>query len=100
LVEGLRQSLKEFLATQKIKGIHIENMDQPISHQKFVDETMLMAQPNIKKSNALQHVLHNFEASSGTSLNQTKPHILFFNTPCHLEQDLKNICLSMQHPPL
>jgi hypothetical protein len=80
MVEGLGKALKAAVASNNIKGLIFFGDDLLISHQQFIDDTMLMGVPFICESKTIKKVLFDFMDASSTSMNQGKSQLFFFNT--------------------
>jgi hypothetical protein len=53
----------------------------PLSHNVFVDETMIMGTPIVWEDKTMKRVLTDFMEAYGTSINENKSQIIFFNMP-------------------
>jgi hypothetical protein len=81
MAKGLGKAIKVVVTSNKLRGLHLHNDDQSFSHQQFVDDTLLMAQPTIQEAKAIQQILKDFGQASGMDLNTTKSQIFFFHMP-------------------
>lgn len=80
MAEGLGRHIKSALHSQRLRGLSIHQ--QPaISHQQFVDDTMLFGYPSAQEASRFKAVLNDFAEAYGTSINPSKSQIFFFNTP-------------------
>jgi hypothetical protein len=80
MIEGLGRRLKATTTTHKIHGPTLHHRDDPLTHNKFVDDTMLMGVLSMRESRAFKNFLDDFIEASGTSINHLKSQIFFFNT--------------------
>ena len=63
-----------------LKGPCLHGINPLISHNQFVDDNMLMEILSVIEARAIKMVLDEFMVAYGTSINQYKSHLLFFNT--------------------
>lgn len=56
MAEGLSRLLKAAIASNKLKGISIHGLN-PLSHQQFVDDTMLFGHPSSKEASMFKSLL-------------------------------------------
>eukprot|EP00253_Pinus_taeda_P032967 PITA_32967 len=64
MMEGLGRSIKHTEEVGKIKGLQISDTGQALTHQKFVDDTMLQGIPTVKEALAYKQILSNFAMAS------------------------------------
>jgi hypothetical protein len=88
MAEGLSRSIKLVVHNNFLKGIFFHNMNPPLSHTQFVDDTTLMEEPTLRETRTLKSNLENFVAASGTSINESKSQIFFFNTPLRIQLNI------------
>ena len=79
--EGTGIFIKYSLSIWNIKGISIEIDIDPMSHLQFVDDTLLVGQPLVRKVMDFMTILYLFMKYFGDIINHYKSHILFFDTP-------------------
>jgi hypothetical protein len=72
MAKELRRSIKAAVAMEQIYGLHFHDEDQSTTHQQFVDDTLIMAQPTAKEAKAIKQILANFFEASSTSINLLK----------------------------
>eukprot|EP00253_Pinus_taeda_P010393 PITA_10393 len=58
MMEGLGRSIKEAKFLGKIKGLQLTENAQAMTHQQFVDDTMLQGIPTVKKASAYKQILN------------------------------------------
>lgn len=80
MAEGLSRLLHSAISTRSLKGISLHGL-LPLSHQKFVDDTMLFGHPSFQEAKAFKYFLSLFSEASGTFINASKSKLFFFNTP-------------------
>lgn len=80
MAEGLGRHIKKSLQSHQLKGLSIHH-SPAISHQQFVDDTLLFGYPSVQEASRFKAVLNDFAEASGTSINCSKSQIFFFNTP-------------------
>ena len=62
-----------------------------MTHQQFVDDTMLQGTPTVKEAKAFKQILHEFAMAVGTEVSLTKSKIFFFNTDISIQRNLSRI---------
>jgi len=72
MMEGLERSIKHAKATGKIRGLQLSENDQVLTHQQFVDDTMLQGIPTVKEALAYKQILNDFALAIGMEVNITK----------------------------
>ena len=78
--EGLGHLLKSSIQLGALHGLPLHNMP-PSSHQKFVDDNMIMGYPSVQEARTLKYLLDSFSKTFGTKVNPNKLQILLFHTP-------------------
>ena len=73
--------LKNLRMENQIKGLTITKDLEPQTHQRFVDDTMLMGLSTVKEAHGIKEGLDTFLEASGLEINKTKSQVYFFNTP-------------------
>ena len=79
-VEGLSRLIKAQVGQGRIRGLSFYEVMDKQTHQKFVDDTMLMEHPSVQEERAFKTSLVTFAKASGLEVNPEKSHILFFNS--------------------
>eukprot|EP00253_Pinus_taeda_P018273 PITA_18273 len=65
MMEGLGRSIKHAKEVGNIKGLQLSETGQALTHQQFVDETMLQAIPTVKEALAYKQILRDFAMATG-----------------------------------
>eukprot|EP00253_Pinus_taeda_P020347 PITA_20347 len=78
--EGLGCSIKSVILSRNLKGISLHQAPA-VSHQQFVDDSMLFGHPSVQEVRYFKAILDNFSNTSGALINNAKSQIFFFNTP-------------------
>eukprot|EP00253_Pinus_taeda_P016597 PITA_16597 len=90
MAEGLSRLLHHAITSQTIKGIVLHRLS-PLSHQQFVDDTMLFGHPSFAEAKSFKAMLELFSEASGTSINASKSQLFFFNTPVSIQRNITHI---------
>eukprot|EP00253_Pinus_taeda_P015841 PITA_15841 len=90
MAEGLNRLLHSAISSQTLKGISLHGL-HPLSHQQFVDDTMLFGHPSSQEASAFKDLLSLFSEASGTSINATISHLFFFHTPAFTQRNIARI---------
>jgi len=72
MMEGLGQSIKHAKETGKIQGLQLSKNGQALTHQQFVDDTMLQGIPTVKEVLAYKKIMSDFAMASGMAVNLSK----------------------------
>ena len=88
MAEGIIKSITTTVNTSSLKGLPVHNMNPPLSHTQFVDDTTLMGEPTLHEARTLKSILNDFATTSGTSINEIKSQIFFFNTPFRIQLNI------------
>lgn len=88
MVETLGKTIDKAHTNNQIKGIKITNGIEPITHQQFADDTMLLGAAKELEARNFKKILTKYSKESGQSLNQAKSEIFFLNTPAQLEIEI------------
>eukprot|EP00253_Pinus_taeda_P031168 PITA_31168 len=91
MAEGLGRSISQEIQTNQLKGIKAMHQGPIVTHQQFVDDTMLMGTPTIKEAQTFNKVLSTFSDASGMEINLTKSKLFFFNTSIPVQRNLNKI---------
>eukprot|EP00253_Pinus_taeda_P030148 PITA_30148 len=65
MMEGLARSIKYAKSMGKIKGLQLTENGQTLTHQQFVDDTMLQGIPTVKEALAYNQILNVFPMETG-----------------------------------
>eukprot|EP00253_Pinus_taeda_P013571 PITA_13571 len=91
MMEGLGRSIKHAKEFSKIKGLQLSDNGQALTHQQFVDDTMLQGIPMVKEALADKQILSDFAMASGMEVNLSKSKIFFFNTNIAIQRNISRI---------
>jgi hypothetical protein len=91
MAEGLSRFIKASLADKSLAGLSLHGMDPPISHNQFVDDTLMLSSPTIRESLHILNILQTFCTASGMDINKEKSQLFFFNTPLPVQLHITNI---------
>jgi len=80
MLEGLGRSIKHAKDVGKIKGLQLSENGQALTHQQFVDDTMLQGIPTVKEASTYNQILKEFSMAIGMEFNLYKSKIFFLNT--------------------
>ena len=81
MAEGLGRVIKDKIANRELRGLKLHICSKTISHQQFVDDTMLMGHSLVQEERVLKNCLSSFSRDSGIEVNNTNSQVFFFNTP-------------------
>eukprot|EP00253_Pinus_taeda_P035906 PITA_35906 len=71
MMEGLGRSIKQAKALGKIKGLQLTENGQEMTHQQFVDDTMLQGIPTVKEASAYKQILNDFALATARPLHKS-----------------------------
>eukprot|EP00253_Pinus_taeda_P027310 PITA_27310 len=71
MMEGLGRAIKQAKATGKIKSIQLIENGQALTHQQFVDDTMLQGIPTAKEATAYKYILDVFARASAKPMHKS-----------------------------
>jgi len=91
MMEGLGRSIKHAKEVGKIKGLQLSENGQALTHQQFVDDTMLQGIPTVKEALVYKQIMSNFAMASGIEFNLSKSNIFFFNTHIAIQRNISRI---------
>eukprot|EP00253_Pinus_taeda_P012671 PITA_12671 len=76
MMEGLGRSIKHAKAMGKIEGLQLSENGQALTHQQFVDDTMLQGLPTVKEISTYNQILKEFALATEdfVSLKQETDH--------------------------
>jgi len=77
--------------TGKIQGLQLVENGQVLTHQQFVDDTLLQGIPTVKEALAYKQILNDFAMVIGTEVNLSKSKIFFFNTNIVIQGNISRI---------
>eukprot|EP00253_Pinus_taeda_P032484 PITA_32484 len=90
MAEGLSRLLHNAISSKSVKGLALHGLN-PLSHQQFVDDTMLFGHSSSQEAKAFKSLLSLFFEASGTSINASKSQLFFFNTPVSTQRNIARI---------
>eukprot|EP00253_Pinus_taeda_P020518 PITA_20518 len=91
MMEGLGLAIKAAKVEGKIQGLRLTWNGNALSHQSFVDDTMLQGIPTVKESLAYKQVLKEFSMAVGIEVSLSKSKIFFFNTNIAIQRNISRI---------
>eukprot|EP00253_Pinus_taeda_P025758 PITA_25758 len=91
MMEGLGRSIKQAKALGKIKGLQLMENGQALTHQQFVDDTMLQGIPTVKEASVYKQILNDFAMAIGMEVNLSKSKIFFLNTNIAIQRNISKI---------
>lgn len=77
MMEGLGRSIKNAKERGQIKGLQLSQDGEALTHQQFVDDTMLHGIPTVKDALAYKQILGDFGMALGMEVNLSKS--IFFS---------------------
>lgn len=90
MMEGLGRLIKQAKAEGKIKGLQLSENGQTLTHQQFVEDTMLQGVPTVK-SLAYKQLLIDFGMATGMEVNLFKSKIFVFNINIVIQRNISRI---------
>jgi hypothetical protein len=78
MAKGLSQYTKSSIADGSLKVLSLHGINPHISHNQFIDDTMMMGVPTVWEAHHILSILNDFNEASDTTINIDKSHILFF----------------------
>jgi len=99
LMEGLGRAIKQAQYSGKIKGLKLTDNGQALTHQQFVDDTMLQGLPTVQEASNYKRILNIFSSASGMEVNLAKSNFFFFNTNIAIQKNI-SIILGFQRDSL
>lgn len=98
-MEGLGGESKAGKDEGRIQGLRLTQGGDMVTHQKFVDDTMLQGTPTIKEATTFKKIMSEFARVAGTEVSLTKSKIFFFNTYISIQRN-PSIILGFQRESL
>ena len=80
MVEAFGRAIIKAQTERKIRGITINEEVPKITHQQFVDDTILPGESNLEEAYNFKKIINNYMESLGQKLNANKLEIFFINT--------------------
>lgn len=80
MMEGLGRVIMAAKEEGRIQGLKFTRDGETVTHQQFVDDTMLQSIPTVKEAKSFKQILYEFAMAAGTEASLSKSKIFFFNT--------------------
>eukprot|EP00253_Pinus_taeda_P021261 PITA_21261 len=91
MMEGLGRSIKHAKISGMIKGLQLIENGQAMTHQQFVDDTMLQGIPTVKEASVYKRILNDFTLATCMEVNLSKSKFFFFNTNITIHRTISRI---------
>eukprot|EP00253_Pinus_taeda_P035003 PITA_35003 len=91
MMEGLGRNIKAAKEEGRIQGLRLTNGGDTVTHQQFVDDTMLHGTPTVKEAKAFKQILSEFDRVAGTEVCLFKQTIFFFNIDISIQRNISRI---------
>lgn len=91
MVESLGRLINRAREKALLVGIKITSNMEPITHQQFVDDTMLFGSSSHMEAYGIKNILNNYTNISDQEINTIKSNITFFNTNKELQTSILKI---------
>lgn len=91
MMEGLGRAIRAAKEEGRIQGLRITQGGDTVTHQQFVDDTMLQGTPTVKEAKEFKQILSEFVRAAGTVVSLTKSKIFFSNTNISIQRNLSKI---------
>ena len=91
MMEGLGRAIKAAKEEGRIQGPRLTQGGDMVTHQQFVNDTMLQGTPTVKEAKAFKQILSEFARSAGREVSLTKSKIFFFNTNIAIQRNISRI---------
>jgi len=89
MMEGLGKAITSAKREGTIQGLKLTQEGNMLTHQQFVDDTMLQGIPTVKESKAYKQILQDFALAAGTEVSLSKFKVFFFQyKECNSEKPL------------
>ena len=89
-MEGLGKAIRAAKEEGRIQGFRLTHGGDTMTHQQFVDDTMLQGTPTVKEAKAFKQILSEFARAAGTELSLNKSKI-FCNIDISIQRNLSRI---------
>eukprot|EP00253_Pinus_taeda_P017267 PITA_17267 len=66
MMEGLGRAIRPAKEEGRIQGLRLTQYGDTVTHQQFVDDTMLQGTPTVKEAKAFKQILSEFARAAGT----------------------------------
>jgi len=91
MMEGLGRAIIAAREEGRIQGLRLTQNGDTLTHQQFMDDTMLQGIPSVKEAKAFKKILYEFALAAGTKVSLAKSEIFFFNTDISIQRNLSRI---------
>lgn len=91
MMESLSRAIKATIRESDMRGLHLHKGFQTITHQQFVNDTMLYNIPAMKEAKTFKVILETFKEALVMEINSSKPMIFFFNVNIDIQMNLTTI---------
>jgi hypothetical protein len=91
MMEGLGRKIRQAKVVGSVKGLQLFEQGHVLTHQQFVDDTMLQGIPTVKEALAYKQILKDFSMASGLEVNLSKSIFFFFNTHIAIQRNIARI---------
>eukprot|EP00253_Pinus_taeda_P035979 PITA_35979 len=91
MMEGLGNVIKSANVEGKIQGLKLTLNGDSLTHQQFVDDTMLQGTPTVNEAKSFKQILNEFSMAAGIEVSLTKSKIFFFKTDIAIYRNLTRI---------
>lgn len=91
MAEALGRAIMKQQVEGKIMGLKASENVPNITHQQFVDNTILPGSANRQEARAFKSILNTYTKASSQHVNPTKSKIFFINTCPNIEKDICSI---------
>lgn len=72
MMAGLGKAIKSANVEGRIQGLKLTLNGDTLTHQQFVDDTMLQGTPTVKEAKAFKQILNDFVMDAGSEVSLTK----------------------------
>lgn len=91
LMEGLGRAVSAAKEEGRIQGMRLTQGGDTMTHQQFLDDTMLQGTPTVKEAKAFKKILSDLAMATGTEVSLTKSKIFFFNMDISIQRNMPKI---------
>eukprot|EP00253_Pinus_taeda_P010040 PITA_10040 len=91
MMEGLGRKTRHAKVVGSVKGLQLSEKGRALTHQQFVDDTMLQGIPTVKEALSYKQILRDFSMASGLEVNLSKSKYFFFNTHIAIQRNIARI---------
>ena len=91
MMEGLGRAIRVAKEEGRIQGLRLTQGGDTVTHQQFVDDTIVQGTPTVKEAKAFKQILSEFARAAGSEVSLTKSKIFFFNTDISIQRNISRI---------